>query len=112
MPERTGIEMKKLFAIPAVAVVALAGCGEKTLNADDIESDVEGEYSARGFDVEGAECPDDIEAKAGTTGECSLTANGVTVPVEIRPTDEEGAYDFEIVPSEAKKLEQAATGNP
>jgi hypothetical protein len=101
--------MKKILLLPAliVLVVGMAACA-KTLQADDIESDVEGEYGARGFDVESVECPDDIEAKEGETAECSLTANGTTVSVEIRPTDDEGAYDFEIPPSEASKLEAAA----
>jgi hypothetical protein len=102
-------EMKKILLLAAltVLVVGLAACA-KTLEADDIESDVEGEYSTRGFDVESVECPDDIEAKEGETGECSLTANGETVTVEITPTDDEGAYSFEIPPSEASKLDAAA----
>ena len=104
------LKMTTVFLLPAVALVALAGCGTKTLEPSDIESDVEGEYSARGFDVESVSCPDDIEAKSGATGECDLTANGVTVPVAINVTNEDGAYDFEILPEDAKELEQAVNG--
>ena len=105
---RTQIQIGLPLAL--VALLALAGCGTETLNASDIESDINSEYSGRGFDVESVSCPDDIEAKAGETGECSLTANGVTVPVEIEVTSEDGAYDFEIPPDEAGKLE--AAGKP
>jgi hypothetical protein len=98
-----------MLVLPAVAAVVLTGCA-KTLQADDIESDIEGEYSTRGFTVESVSCPDDIEAKAGETGECSLTADSVTVPVEIEVSDEDGAYNFEIPPSEAGKLEAASNG--
>ena len=91
-------QMRTMLTLPAVAAVALTGCA-KTLTASDIESDIEGEYTDQGS-VESVSCPDDIEAKAGGTGECSLTANGVTVPVEISVTNEDGAYNFEIPPSE------------
>ena len=100
------LETKTMFVLPAVAAVVLTGCA-KTLDVGEIESDIEGEYSARGFTIESVSCPDDIEAKAGETGECSLTADGVTVPVEIEVSNEDGAYNFEIPPSEAGKLEAA-----
>ena len=101
------LQTRTMLVLSAVAAVVLTGCA-KTLQADDIESDIEGEYGNRGFAVESVSCPDDIEAKAGETGECSLTADGVTVPVEIEVSDEDGAYNFEIPPSEAGKLEDAA----
>jgi hypothetical protein len=102
-------QTRTVLVVPAVAAVVLTGCA-KTLTAGDIESDIEGEFSNRGFTVESVSCPDDIEAKSGETGECSLTANGVTVPVEIDVTSEDGAYNFEIPPSEARKLEAATKG--
>jgi hypothetical protein len=102
-------QMRTVLAPVAVATVALTGCAE-TLDPGDIESDIEGEYSNRGFSVESVSCPDDIEAKSGETGECSLTANGVTVPVEIDVSSDDGAYNFEIPPSEAGKLEAATNG--
>ena len=82
--------------------IALTGCAKTLHRADDIEADIEGEYADEGT-VESVSCPDDIEAEAGGTGECSLTANGVTVPVEISVTSEDGAYNFEIPPSEVSQ---------
>ena len=101
-------KMRIGLPLALVALLALVGCGTKTLDPADIESDIDREFAGRGFDVESVACPDDIEAEVGVTGECELTANGVAVPVEINVTAEDGGYDFEIPPDEAGKLEAAA----
>ena len=46
-------------------------------------------------------CPDDIEAEAGRTFECTLTApNGDLVSVEVTLTDDDGSFEAVVPPQQ------------
>lgn len=64
-----------------IAAVALAACGESTVDQDALESGVMmvGEKTA---DLDSVSCPDDVSQDEGTEFECTVTnAAGEQVPV-------------------------------
>ena len=100
---------KSRFAAPGSVVLfglifALAACGGVTGIDDALV-----ETAPEEFDVESAECPDDVEEEVGATFECTATTGDgeeYTVPGEITAIDGDQAettFDF-------AELAAAATG--
>jgi len=84
---------------PAIGAALLAlGCGTATVDRADLEqvtADRLGE--AVGQQPKSVECPDEIEARAGATGRCTLTAeDGTRYGVTIEMTDDEGGFDARV----------------
>jgi hypothetical protein len=77
-----------LTAIAAVAAmgIAVAGCGEDTLEPDSAVQLINNSLSKTGVEAESVECPDDVEAKEGETFDCDVTL----------PNGESGTFTIEI----------------
>jgi hypothetical protein len=77
-----------LVAIAAVAAmtVAVAGCGEDTLEPESAVELINNSLNKTGVEAESVECPDDIEAKEGETFDCEVTL----------PNGETGTFTIEI----------------
>jgi hypothetical protein len=54
-----------------VLVLALAGCGEDAIAADDVESTAVDQFSQQ-FEVQSVDCPDDLPAEVGAETTCVL----------------------------------------
>ena len=82
-----------------IAAVALAGCGESTLDAGDIESEVTPQVEEQtGTKDVTIDCPDDIEAEEGADFECDITAQGgVEAKLKVTQEDDEGNVRWEVV---------------
>jgi hypothetical protein len=77
-----------LTAIAAVAAmaVAVAGCGEDTLEPDSAVQLINNSLNKTGVEAESVECPDDVEAKEGETFDCDVTL----------PNGESGTFTIKI----------------
>ncbi len=80
-----------------VLVLAAAACS-KTLDSTELEGTLKDQLETQ-LEVTGltVECPDDIEAKAGDTFECTASgSDGSTATVSVTQTDDEGNLTWEI----------------
>jgi hypothetical protein len=78
-------------AVPiAFSVVALAACGEKTINADNAARSVTDVVSRTGFKPTDMSCPTNVKAKTGGTFECHFTGPEGPYTAYVRITDVNG----------------------
>jgi len=108
------VDLRRIVVVIAVLIAAvLAGValfGSKSLDIDDLESDLAGqaapelETTADAMDVS---CPDDVDVEAGTTFECEVSyeesgagqaAGAGTATIEIELTDDDGTYIPRLTP--------------
>ena len=83
----------------AVVVMALVGCGEKTINSDRAEETVSRVVEEKtGFEPTDMRCPSDVEAKTGGTFECEFTGpeGPYTASVTIADVDGDDAT-FQVI---------------
>ena len=74
-----------------IAAVALAGCGGKTIDADEVE-DLIREGSANERVIESITCPEDVKAGKGDRFECEIEiTDGSEEAVTIEQLDDEGS---------------------
>jgi Domain of unknown function (DUF4333) len=75
----------------AVPAFAAAGCGETVIDSAKTEEQLESELKKQqGVGVKSADCPSDVEVKAGNTFDCTITlADGETqkATLQIRNDD-------------------------
>jgi hypothetical protein len=86
--------------ILAVCAAALAtGCGEETVDAADLESQIESDLTeSAGAAPEAVQCPDTIPLSEGQDFECTVIApNGDEVMFRGALTDDEGSFEGEVV---------------
>lgn len=85
-----------LAPLVALTVVALPGCGTKTLDNGDLEGKLRTELSQQaGVDPAdvSVSCPEDQEVKKGRKFTCELTApNGDKVKVFVTLTNDSGSF--------------------
>ena len=79
-----------IVAVPA-AVLLLGACS-KTLEMDEVESQIKtGIEQQTGATVTEINCPDEVEAKDGDTFDCTVTADdGSEATVEVTQTSDDG----------------------
>ena len=89
-----------LSAAACLAVVALAACGDKTLDSGDAEDKItEGVKEQQNYEPEKVECPDDMKAEEGKTYECTVTApGGREATAKLTMIDDEGRFRFVVPP--------------
>jgi hypothetical protein len=85
--------MKTLMMVLALAIaaVALVACGETVIDSTKTEEQLESSLNKeQGLEVTSAECPSDVEVKAGTSFTCTVTMKGgeeQTATLKIRNSD-------------------------
>lgn len=88
----------------ALASLALAACGTKTIDHEDLQDQLTEQLSAdAGVDPAGVSvaCPEDIEVEEGREFDCTLTApNGDEVIVEVTLTNDEGGFEAIVPPQQ------------
>jgi hypothetical protein len=99
--------MKRLFSLLLLvtAALALAACGGKTLDTENVEKDIQKIASQDGVET-AVECPDEVEdVEEGTTYECTITyagneSNKQTVEMKVGSNDESEFVDQKAVQDE------------
>ncbi len=94
------MNLKRTIAPAVLALVAalgLAACA-KTVDADDLESQLEDQVAASESSNITAECPDDEKAEQGNEFTCKLTdeKSGQTIDVIVTMTDDEGHFEAKV----------------
>jgi hypothetical protein len=98
---KTLLRTAGIIAIPAVAVLALTGCGN-TIDPDQIEpqilSNVKSVYSELDLEATEATCPSGVEAKVDQTFDCTVTIDGNsdTVVTGTVTSIEGNVFNFDI----------------
>jgi uncharacterized protein DUF4333 len=99
--------MRQIAFAPALAAVAiLAGCGEETINTEDLETKLRTQLAPQGGakpDEISVDCPDDQKVEKGHKFSCTLTApDGSTARIDVTLTNDKGAFEA-IVPKDQFK---------
>jgi hypothetical protein len=85
-------------SVGVLAMILAAAACSKTLDSTELEGTLKDQLETQ-LDVTGltVECPDDIEAEAGDTFECSaIGTDGSAVTISVTQTDDEGNLTWEI----------------
>jgi hypothetical protein len=88
----------------AVAAVGAAGCGETVIDTAKTEETLKSELKKeQGIDVESADCPSDVEVKAGASFTCTLIlADGEKQTATLRIRNEDADLTLvSLIPSKA-----------
>jgi hypothetical protein len=87
-----------LLALTAAAALALAGCGDKKLDTDKLESKIkDGIQKQAGVRVKSVDCPGDVKVKKGDTFNCkATTSSGQTANVKVTQQDDEGNVNYQV----------------
>jgi hypothetical protein len=79
-----------VIPIAVLSAVPLAGCGTKTLDTSQIETQLKQKIGTQ-TPVKSVSCPDSVDAKKGDTFNCTLTAaSGHTYTLKVLQTDDNG----------------------
>ena len=89
----------RYYLVAVAAVLALAACGESTLDANQIEEEITPQVEEQtGTRDVAIDCPDDVEAEEGGKFECDLSAQGgIEAKVEVTQDDDEGNVRWRVV---------------
>jgi Domain of unknown function (DUF4333) len=90
-----------LAAWIGVAALATAGCGDESIEASELESEIKKDLTADvGVAPKAIACPDGIEAKKGKRFDCTGTApDGSDFKINVVLTNDDGGFDA-VVPRE------------
>jgi hypothetical protein len=116
---------RRSLVVALIAGVLVAGCGDddpETVDAAQIEEQIEQGLSSATAKVASVTCPDDVESEAGAKFTCSAKLDkGGSAKVEVTQQDDE-AFTYSVKPGSVKiagatvdeQLEQdlAASGAP
>jgi hypothetical protein len=73
-----------------------AGCSS-TLDSGSAEKSISGVFAKSGHPAKSVDCPDDIDAKKGTTFDCTITlSNGQTFKAHAVQTDDNGHFQVSL----------------
>jgi hypothetical protein len=87
-----------LTAAIVAAAAALGGCGTTTIDTDKAETEIQKGIKEQTQVEATVSCPDDIEAKAKDTFECTATPKdgGEKATVTVTQKDDEGNITWEL----------------
>jgi len=77
--------------------VAIAGCGETTIDGDGLEAEIEKDAAAEGLVLDAVDCPSP-EAEEGATFECTVTVKGEERKLEVVQRNDEGNVGYDLAP--------------
>ncbi|MCA1701404.1 MAG: DUF4333 domain-containing protein [Actinobacteria bacterium] len=98
------------LALPAGALLALAGCG--SIDATKTENAVKQEIARSiGAKLRSVECPEDIPLERGRNFVCTaIGADGTRAPVPVTQTDDAGNVEFEAQLVKPRVVETGLVG--
>lgn len=87
------------LAIPGLVAGGLlfAGCGSTTLDSGSAEKSISKVFQQSGHPTKNVSCPNSIDAKKGTTFDCTITLdNGQTFKAHAVQTDDNGHFQVSL----------------
>ncbi|PTL59055.1 DUF4333 domain-containing protein [Paraconexibacter algicola] len=104
-----------LLATVALVPLGLAGCGEATVDADKIESEIRTGFESQvpGAKVASIDCDEDIPGTKGSRGACRMTRDGdvrLLVSVTVTSEEDDGRIRWQVTSANipGSSLEQRA----
>ena len=95
--------MKRLLWIGIA--LAIAGCGESTIDAGRLEADVEEEAAEEGLVLDEVDCPSP-EVEQGKKFDCTVTVKGEERALEVTQRSDDGSVGYDLTP-----LLESSAGN-
>ena len=83
--------------VAAAAVLALAACGETTIDGGQLEDEIREDAESSGLVLDGVECPSP-DAEEGETFECTVTVKGEDNQLEIVQRNDDGNVEYDLGP--------------
>ena len=86
-------------AVPGLLAGGLlvAGCGSSTLDSGSAEKSISKVFAQAGHPTKSVDCPNDIDAKKGTTFDCTITlSTGQTFKAHAVQTDDNGHFQVSL----------------
>src|SRR5688500_16076845 len=91
--------MRRAFApIATAAMLVAAGCGSGTIDADEVEGEIEQQVSIATSEVASVSCPDDVEKEAGARFECQAKLEGGGKAVVTVTQVDRNDFRYEVKP--------------
>lgn len=91
--------MRRAFApIATAAMLVAAGCGSGTIDADEVEGEIEQQVSIATSEVASVSCPDDVEEEAGARFQCQAKLEGGGKAVVTVTQLDRNEFRYEVKP--------------
>jgi hypothetical protein len=85
--------------------IALAGCGETTIDGGELEGEIKEDAEAQGLVLDEVDCPSP-EAEDGKRFECTVTVKGEERKLEVVQRNDDGNVGYDLAP-----LLESSAGN-
>lgn len=85
-----------LLALALVAGLALTGCGGTVIDHEKAEEFAEQNLAGGDVRSVSADCPDDVDAKKGTSFRCDVEVDGESGTLTMHITSDEGNVRFDL----------------
>lgn len=98
MPART---IRSLVAVAGILILGSCSVsvGGGKLDTAKLQNEISTEIQQQtGVTVDSVSCPEGIDAKQGTTFDCTATAGGDSVTVNVDVTDDDGNVHWKLAP--------------
>jgi Domain of unknown function (DUF4333) len=83
--------------------LALAGCGERTVDADHVEQQIEQHLSTATSQVTSVSCPEDVKSQTGATFTCQAKlSGGGSADVQVVETQAPDQFTYSFKPGTVK----------
>jgi len=87
----------------AVAVSALVACGERTVDANQVEQQIEQQLSTATTKVTSVSCPEDVKSQTGATFTCQAKlSGGGSADVQVTETQTPDQFTYSFKPGTVK----------
>ena len=90
--------MRRAALLPALLGTLAVGCGASTIDAAQVEGQIEQQLSSATTKVASVSCPDDIEHKDGQTFDCRAELEGGGEAVVVVTEHDRGDFTYEVKP--------------
>src|SRR5687767_8018703 len=94
--------MHKPLAFLAAATLAAAGCGSDSVDADEVEAEIEQQLSITTSEVASVSCPDDVKQEDGGRFECNAQLKGGGKAVVTVTQLDRDEFRYEVKPGTLK----------
>jgi hypothetical protein len=90
--------VRRAAFLPALLGALAMGCGASTVDAAEIEGQIEQQLSTATAKVASVSCPDDVESEDGQTFECRAELEGGGEAVVVVTEHDRGDFTYEVKP--------------
>jgi Domain of unknown function (DUF4333) len=94
--------VRKPFVSTVAAMLVMAACGSDTIDADEVEGEIEQQLSIATSEVASVSCPDDVEEEVGARFECNAKLKGGGKAVVTVTQLDRSEFRYDVKPGTLK----------